>query len=48
MGFKYEHINIIKIYEIIWENNCIYFVMEYAEQGDLYNYLRQNENFSES
>lgn len=42
-----DHPNIIKIYEII-ENNEVYFIiMEYCKSGELFNYIVKNKRLSE-
>ena len=44
---KLNHINIITIYEIIENKNNYYIVMEYASNGNLFNYIIKNEHLSE-
>lgn len=33
--------NVLKLYDIITENNYIYMILEYCENGDLYNFLKK-------
>ena len=44
---KLNHINIITIYEIIENISNYYIVMEYASNGNLFNYIIKNEHLSE-
>lgn len=44
---KLKNINIIKIYEIIETKTNVYFVMEYASGGELYNYIVNNRKLEE-
>ncbi|KAK1965673.1 Pkinase-domain-containing protein [Colletotrichum sublineola] len=42
-----DHPNVMKVYDI-WENRSeIYLVLEYVEQGDLFDYINTNGRFSE-
>lgn len=44
---KFKNINIIKIYEIIETNSKVYFIMEYASGGELYNYIVKKKKLEE-
>ena len=44
---KFKNINIIKIYEIIETKTNIYFVMEYAPGGELFNYIVKKKRLDE-
>lgn len=39
---KLKHKNILKLYEVIYENNNIYLVLEYCKYGDLSFFLKKN------
>lgn len=41
------HPNIIKILEVFENSKYIFFVMEYAANGDLLNYLKKKHHFTE-
>ncbi|WQF83241.1 Putative serine/threonine-protein kinase, active [Colletotrichum destructivum] len=42
-----DHPNVMKVYDI-WENRSeIYLVLEYVEQGDLFDYINNNGRFTE-
>lgn len=45
IGFlkKLNHVNIIKIYEIIETSKMYYLIMEYASGGELFNYIVRNK-----
>ena len=45
---KLNHPNIIKIFEIIENENKFYFIMEYATGGELYNYIVSKNVLSEN
>lgn len=42
------HPNIIKILEVFENETSVYFVMEYASNGDLLTYLKNKKNFEEN
>lgn len=42
-----RHPNIIRLYEVIDTPEEIYFVMEYAEKGDLFNYISDKGSLQE-
>jgi serine/threonine protein kinase len=39
-----SHTNVIKIFGIFEENEKIYIVLEYCENGDFYEFLKNNSN----
>ena len=39
--------NVIQLYEIIESQQCIYLVMEYANGGELFEYIVKHERISE-
>ena len=41
------HFNIIKIYEVIETETSIYLIMEFAEKGELFNYIIQKKRLNE-
>lgn len=44
---KFKNINIIKIYEIIETASNVYFIMEYASGGELFNYIVKKKRLEE-
>ena len=42
-----DHPNIIKFYHLIETDDKLYMLLEYAPNGDLYQYLQRHERFSE-
>lgn len=42
-----KHLNIIKIYEILENSYAIYMIMEYAEGGELFDYIVKKGKLSE-
>ena len=38
---KFDHQNILKLYETIEDDNYIYLILEYCENGDLKNFLNK-------
>lgn len=44
---KFKNINIIKIYEIIETKSNVYFIMEHASGGELFNYIVKNKRLEE-
>ena len=44
----FNHPNIIQIYEVIENSSSYFIVMEYAEGGELFNYIVQKEKLSEN
>ena len=44
---KLHHINVIKIYKINEESDHYYIVMEYCENGELFNYIVEHQKLSE-
>ena len=44
---KFNHINVIYVYEIIETAEYYYIVMEYCKRGELFNYIVQHERLSE-
>lgn len=46
LSARFQHPNIVKVFEIIYEPDVINIVMEYLSNGDLQNLLEQNINFT--
>ena len=44
---KFNHPNIIQIYEVVESKNSFYIVMEYASGGELFNYIVEKEHIKE-
>ena len=44
---KFNHINVIYVYEIIETAEYYYIVMEYCKRGELFNYIVQHQRLSE-
>ncbi len=44
---KFNHPNVIEIYEISETPNSYLIIMEYCEEGELFNYIIKKENLSE-
>ena len=44
---KFNHINVIYVYEIIETQENYYIVMEYCKRGELFNYIVQHEKLTE-
>jgi 5'-AMP-activated protein kinase catalytic alpha subunit len=44
---KFRNINIIKIYEVIENKQNVYFIMEYAPGGELFNYIVSKKKLDE-
>ena len=44
---KFNHINVIYVYEIIETTEYYYIVMEYCKRGELFNYIVQHQRLSE-
>ena len=44
---KFKNINIIKIYEVIETSKSVYFIMEYAPGGELFNYIVKKKYLDE-
>ena len=42
-----NHPNIIKIYEVIENDSSFFIIMEYAQDGELFNYILLKEKLSE-
>jgi len=42
-----KHKNIVKLYEIVENNEKIYLIMEYASGGELFDYIVSKERLSE-
>lgn len=47
MHYQMDHPHIIKLWAVLEENNKIYMVMDYAENGNLFNYLNSKKVLSE-
>ena len=43
----FDHLNVIKLYNIDEDPKKIYFIMEYCEKGDLFNYLTRKGKLNE-
>ena len=39
-----NHVNILKLYDVINEKNSLYLVLEYCNKGDLINYIKSRYN----
>jgi 5'-AMP-activated protein kinase catalytic alpha subunit len=50
IGFlkKLNHVNVIKVYEIIENAKYYYLIMEYASGGELFNYIVTNKRLEEA
>ena len=44
---NFNHKNIIKIYDIFQDNEKYYIIMEYCENGELFNYIVENQKLNE-
>ena len=44
---KFKNINIIKIYEVVENTNNVYFIMEHASGGELFNYIVSKKRLEE-
>ena len=44
---KFNHINVIYVYEIIETAENYYIVMEYCKRGELFNYIVEHQRLSE-
>jgi MAP/microtubule affinity-regulating kinase len=44
---RLSHPNIIKLYQVIEDTNKLFLVVEYAELGELFDYIRVNNKMSE-
>ena len=42
-----DHPNIIKLYEVYEDKDCVYLVQEYCEGGELFDYIAEQERLSE-
>ena len=42
-----SHINVIQINDIFEDKDCFYIVMEYCEEGELFNYIVKNRRLSD-
>lgn len=42
-----NHPNIIKLYEIFEGSESIYLILEFIKGGELFNYIKSQENYSE-
>jgi len=42
-----DHPNIIKLYEVYEDNDCIYLVQEFCEGGELFDYIADRDHLSE-
>lgn len=42
-----DHPNIIKLYEVYEDKDCVYLVQEYCEGGELFDYIAEQEKLSE-
>ena len=40
-----QHENIVKLYDFFFENKKVYLIMDYAENGNLFFFVRQKKNF---
>ncbi|TYZ60849.1 hypothetical protein PybrP1_011441 [[Pythium] brassicae (nom. inval.)] len=45
---RLEHPNIIRLYGYFYDESCVYLVLEYATQGELYKQLSKQSHFSEA
>ena len=45
---KLNHINVIRIYEIIENQKSFFIIMEYASEGELFNYIVKQRRLGES
>ena len=41
------HPNIVKLFAYFHDQTCVYSVLEYAPEGNLYQILKQRKNFTE-
>ena len=39
---KSDHLNIVRLYEVIETRNFVFFVLEYLEGGDLLHFIKAN------
>ena len=44
---KFNHINVIYVFNILEDEENIYIIMEYCKQGELFDYIVKNEKLSE-
>ena len=44
---KFNHINVVYVFEIIEEDNNIYIVMEYCSKGELFDYIVSHQRLNE-
>jgi 5'-AMP-activated protein kinase catalytic alpha subunit len=44
---KFNHINVIYVFNILEDEDNIYIIMEYCKQGELFDYIVKNERLSE-
>lgn len=45
---RLQHPNIIRLYGYFYDESCVYLVLEYATQGELYKQLSKQSHFSEA
>lgn len=44
---KLDHPNIIKLYEVYEDKNCVFLVQEFCEGGELFDYITEKEHLDE-
>jgi serine/threonine protein kinase len=47
MLVRLDHPNIVNIYEVFEEEDCIILILEYMQGGELYDYIGQKESITE-
>lgn len=45
---KLNHLHIIKLYNFFEDKYFIYMILEFAEKGNLFNYIKKNKKLTES
>lgn len=44
---RLRHTNILRLYGYFYDAKCVYLILEYAPNGEVYKMLRENKRFSE-
>lgn len=47
MLVRLDHPNIVNIYEVFEEEDCIILILEYMQGGELYDYIGQRDSITE-